>query len=131
MTMSILMITMAVIIAGVVFYQVSKGKLLLRYSLLWLAGAVFAVLGAFFPQPIFVLAKTLGFIAPSNFIIFVALLLLFAICFSLCVIASRQQMRIKDLTQDLALLKNHISTEESTEGAVNVPTRDKSSGVEE
>lgn len=129
MTMSILMAIMAVVVAGVVFYQVSKGKLLLRYSLLWLAGAILAVIGAIFPQPIFSLAKALGFIAPSNFILFVAVFLLFAICFSLCVIASRQQMRIKNLMQDVALLKNRISFGEHKTDSVDPSDDEESAGA--
>lgn len=93
--------------------QVAKGRLLLRYSLVWLALAFIAIVFAVFPTPLFKLADFLGFYAPSNFVLFVGVFFLAAICLSLSVIVSRQHIKLKDAIQRLALLENAI--QENTE----------------
>lgn len=99
------------LVVGVV-YQVAHGCLLLRYSFLWLVLAVVALLCALFPEPLFSLAYFLGFNVASNFVLFIAIFLLLMICLSLSVIASQQQEKIKNLVQDLAILKNEAEEEE-------------------
>jgi len=87
-----------------VCWQVAKRRLLLRYSLLWLTLALLVLLGAIFPDVIVLLANLLGFDVPSNFLFFAGLFFLLAICLSLSVVISKQSMRIKNLTQSIALL---------------------------
>lgn len=82
---------------------VSEGKLLLKYSLLWLALTAALLISAFFPDGIIFLSKVLGFVTAANFIFFIGLFCLMAIALSLSVIVSRQALRIKDLTQRIAL----------------------------
>lgn len=88
-----------------VCWQVAKGRLLLRYSLLWLFLAFVALICAIFPQPLFDLAYLLGFNVASNFVLFLAIFFLLAICLSLSVIVSKQQMKLKNLVQHIALLE--------------------------
>ncbi len=104
------------LMAGVV-YQIAKGRLLLRYSFLWLLLALVALICALFPQPLFSLAYFLGFNVASNFVLFVAIFLLLLICLSLSVIVSRQQEKIKNLIQDVALLKNEMEKGDDEEGS--------------
>lgn len=105
--MPILQIVAAIVsalFAIAVCIQVSRGRLLLRYSLIWLIAAVITALAAIFPLPIFALSSALGFTIPLNFILFVAVFFLLVICLSLSVIVSRQQIKIKNLAQRIALL---------------------------
>lgn len=106
-------LSIAVIVISIIFmvgvcWQVAKGRLLLRYSLLWLFLGLATLLCAVFPEPIFGLAYLLGFNVPSNFILFVAVFFLLAICLSLSVIVSRQQLKLKDLVQRLALVESKM-----------------------
>lgn len=94
---------------SLVFKQVSRGRLLLKYSLLWLTLALVTILVSIFPEPVFVLARSLGFDTPSNFVFFVALFFLLAICLSLSVLISRQAQHVKTLVQELALLESQVS----------------------
>lgn len=89
-----------------VCWQIAKGRLLLRYSLLWLFLALVALICAIFPQPLFDLAYLLGFNVASNFVLFLSIFFLLAICLSLSVIASKQQLKLKNLVQRIALLEN-------------------------
>lgn len=88
-----------------VIRQVGNERFLLKYALLWLALAVLILLCAVFPRPLFYLASFLGFGTASNFIFFVGLFFIIAICLSLTAIVSKQAIRIKNLTQALALFE--------------------------
>lgn len=105
-----------VVVACIIFMlmvcqQVSKGRLLLRYSLLWLTLAIVTILVSIFPDPVYSLARLFGFDTPSNFIFFAALFFLLAICLSLSVVVSKQSIRIKNLIQNQALLEKRLEQE--------------------
>lgn len=102
-----------VVVACVVFMllvckQVSAGRLLLKYSLLWLTLAFVTILASIFPEPIFLISRFFGFDTPSNFVFFAALFFLLAICLSLSVVVSKQAMRMKNLVQSVALLEYRL-----------------------
>ena len=97
-----------------IFRQVNLGKLLLRYSLLWLALAILALLVAIFPEPVFSLAAFLGFNTPSNFIFFTVLFFNMVICLSLSVVVSRQSSKLKTSVQSIALLEHELKIIQET-----------------
>ena len=84
---------------------VSRKKLLLKYSLIWLSLSIVVGFCAVFPTPLYMLASLVGFETASNFIFVVAIFFLLAICLSLSIIASRQTGHIKTLIQEIALIK--------------------------
>ena len=77
---------------------VSKGKMLLKYSLLC----------DLFPQLIFYCSTAIGFVNPANFLFLGAIVLLLAISLSLSVAVSRHVLAIKSLTQRIALLEKEL-----------------------
>ena len=97
----------SILFAAAVCIQVAKGRLLLKYSLLWLGLALVACLCAIFPAPLFGLAYLLGFNVASNFVFFLALFFM-VIALSLSIIVSKQQQRTKTLVQELALLEHDL-----------------------
>lgn len=104
LTLRIIIIVACLAFGLFVGTQVASRKLLLRYSLLWLTLAFCVLLGAVFPDAVTFLSEVFGFDIPSNFVFFVGLFFLLAICLSLSVVVSKQSMRIKNLVQNLALL---------------------------
>lgn len=104
----ILVILICILFTALVCGQIVKGRLLLRYSLLWLTLALVAIFVSIFPDPIYALASVFGFDTPSNFIFFVALFFVMAICLSLSVAVSKQTLYVKDLVQNLALIEEKI-----------------------
>lgn len=101
----ILLIVVSIIFVVYIITLISRRRLLLRYSLLWIALSVILVFCAIFPEPIYRLSSFFGFELASNFIFLVAILFLLAISLSLSVIASRQTAYIKSLVQEVALLR--------------------------
>lgn len=104
-TSQVFVVAFCIILLCYVAHLIGKGRLLLKYSLLWIGLAVILVICAVFPDAIFLFANSFGFETPSNFIFFLGLFCLMAIVLSLSVIVSRQALRIKNLTQRIALLE--------------------------
>lgn len=108
LVLQIVMILGCLMLLGYVIRLVKRGRLLLRYSLLWLALAVVVIVCAVFPSISFGLAYALGFVAPSNFIFFAGFFFLLLISLSLSSIASKQALSIKNLVQRLALVEKEL-----------------------
>ena len=87
---------------------VKKGKLQLKYSLLWLFLCFLAGLCDLFPGIVFGVSNFIGFITPSNFIYLVAIAILLSICFSLSLAVSRYSVAVRNLTQKLALIEKQL-----------------------
>lgn len=108
LVLQIIAVLACLVFMALVCIQVSKGRLLLRYSLLWLTLALVTMLLSIFPEPVFLVAGLFGFALPSNFLFFVALFFLLAICLSLSVVVSKQAVRMKNLVQNQALLEKRL-----------------------
>ena len=91
-----------------VFRLVSRGRLRLKYSLLWMALGAALIVCALFPGLVGAVSHTLGFGLSSNFVFFVALVGLLGISMSLAVIVSRQANDIRSLVRQVALLKKRL-----------------------
>lgn len=97
---------------GYVLRLVSKGRLQLKYSLLWILLCVVILVCDAFPGIIFWFSALLGFITSSNFLFIVAIVLLLAICLSLSVAVSRLTIAVKNLTQRIAILEKSLEGNE-------------------
>lgn len=87
---------------------VSKGKLLLKYALLWMFLCSAALICDVCPQIIYVISGAIGFISPSNFVLLGAVVVLLAISLSLSVAVSRHVLAVKNLTQRVGLLEKEL-----------------------
>lgn len=106
-------IVFSVLFAIWVCIQVSKKRLQLKYSLLWLLLSLVVLVVAIIPSPVFYLSEILGFEKPSNFLLFCGIFFLMAISISLSAIVSKQAEKIKSLVQDLAILESKIEDSNS------------------
>lgn len=110
--LQIVAIILCVAFFAYVVHLVARERLLLKYSLLWMALTVVIVLCALFPQPLYSISSFLGFETPSNFIFFIGLFFLLAISLSLSSIASKQALMIKNLVQEQALLAKKLEEDD-------------------
>lgn len=110
-----LQIIIAVIIIAalcVIVNMIRRKRLELRYALAWLIVGFGVLVLDCFPQLINWLAKKIGIASPVNMLFF------FGFCFSLVIIfvltmaVSRSSIRIKQLTQELALYEKKMSEKE-------------------
>ena len=87
--LQIVAIILCVAFFAYVVHLVARERLLLKYSLLWMALTVVIVLCAV-SSALYSISSFLGFETPSNFIFFIGLFFLLAISLSLSSIASKQ-----------------------------------------
>ncbi|OUO60424.1 DUF2304 domain-containing protein [Olsenella sp. An270] len=95
---------------------VSRDKLLLKYSLLWILLCVVCLACDLFPEIVYWASGVFGFLSPSNFIFLVSIALLLAISLSLSVAVSRLTIANKNLAQRIALLEKDLERVESGDG---------------
>lgn len=94
-------------------WQVKKNRMMLRYSLIWVLLSVVLFFCALFPEPLAVLAYVLGFQTLSNFVIFIGLFFVLAMCLSYTRAISKKNAQITRLTQQIALLEKRLDDLES------------------
>lgn len=101
-----LQIIIAVIILvalGFIINMIRKKSLELRYALAWLIVGVGVLILDIFPELMAKLAAILGIYSPVNMLFFLGFCFSLVIIFILTVAVSRMSIRIKNLTQELAL----------------------------
>lgn len=103
------------IVASVLFFvfivnMVRTKKLKLKYALTWLLTGLSFVIMAVFPETLFFLARILHIELPVNALFLCVIFLILLIVFGLTVAVSRQATRIKNLIQELGLLKEELKS---------------------
>ena len=98
----------ALVLAVVVIRILQKGRIPVKYSLLWGLGVLILLFLAIFPNALIKIANLVGFQTVSNMVIGVLLVILFFITMSLTLIVSAQKRKITLLVQEISLLKSEI-----------------------
>ena len=88
-----------------------RGRIPVKFSILWFIVAVILLVVGIFPNFIVLISTRIGFISMSNIIF-----LLFAMCIALTVIVSGQATKITLLIQEVSMLKKKIVNEEKNNG---------------
>ena len=111
----ILLVVFSLLLLSIIFRLISKRRLPIRYSLIWIvASIVIFVVGAF-PGFATQMTKLFGFIGTSNFVIGILLVLLLGITLILTIIVSNQKNQIKRITQEFSILKSKYNGDYSDE----------------
>ena len=99
-----------IVLAMILFIanMVRKKKIDLRYALSWLCLAVIILLLDVFPQIVFGFAELIGISVPSNMVFFVGFIFVVILIYSVTVSVSRLSLKVKRLTQELALLREEM-----------------------
>ena len=105
------------IIASVLFFlfivnMVRTKRLELKYALTWLLTSASFVFLSVFPEIMFFVARLLHIETPVNALFLIVIFLLLLMIFALTVAVSRQALRIKNLIQEIGLLKEEISRQD-------------------
>ena len=95
----------ALIIILVIVQILRKGRVPIKYSLLWFISASIIMLVAVFPNILNFMANLMGFKTISNMVIGIMLVILLFITMSLTIIVSGQNEKIKLLIQEMSILK--------------------------
>ena len=95
----------------IILKSVRNGKISVRYSLIWFVMALAILFVGVFPKFMELLAKTFGFTTISNLVIGIILTLLMFITLVLTMILTNQKTQIKNLTQEISMLKKDVKNE--------------------
>lgn len=109
LNLQIVIIICCLLLLLYIAYLVKRGKLSLRLSLFWIVLAVVLLIFAIWPAPIYAFLRFCGFEVPANGIQVAGLLFLAALTLFLCSVVSKQSEQIKNLTQEIAILKNKFN----------------------
>ena len=112
-TLRAMLIVLSVFLLAVVIRLVSRKKLQLKYSLLWLFMGALLLISALFPGLVGFFAHLFGVELTSNFVFIVGMVFLLGISMSLTYIASWQSRDIRKLIQRMALLEKRLGETDS------------------
>ncbi|NRF95757.1 DUF2304 domain-containing protein [Paenibacillus frigoriresistens] len=89
----------------VLLNMIQKYKLELKYALLWLLLSFITILLAVFPKISLLITSLLGIETPVNTLFLLFIVATLAIVFSLTLALSRSSNEIKDLVQEIGMMK--------------------------
>ena len=91
-----------------IFRLIVKGKLREEYSIIWIVCTLVLLLFAFWRNGLDVIAKLLGVYYPPALIFLGAIFAIMVFLVHLSVVNSKQHKQIKELAQEMALLKEQM-----------------------
>ncbi len=103
--LKIISILFSIVLILIVLLFVRKGKITIKYSLVWLASTFVLLILSVFPNVLIWLTKIIGIQVASNLIFALIIGILLIVCISLTIIVSSQTEKIRILIQEVSLLK--------------------------
>lgn len=99
------LITFSLIWIIVILRCVRKGKISVRYSLAWFLMSIVLLIVGIVPNFVNIIANFFGFLTISNLVIGIILTMLMFITLILTMIVTNQKTQIKNLVQEVSMLK--------------------------
>jgi len=108
MLVEIRVIVLVAAVALLIFFasMLRRHKLNLRYCLVWIFALLGVALFAIFPTWLDSLSELLGIATPVFTLFLICIAFLTCVCISLTIVVSRLAERLRQLTQNIAILKN-------------------------
>ena len=108
--LQLLAIIIALLFMFFIFRLIAKGKLREEYSFIWIVCTALILLFAIWRNGLDVIAKLMGIYYAPSLIFLGAIFAIVIFLVHLSVVNSRQHKQIKDLTQEMALLKEKFDS---------------------
>lgn len=105
LTLKLFLIITLLFLGYLIIHKVNNQDISMRYSCTWLVMIFILIILALFPQIAMYLANILGFEKSSNMIFLISIIVLFYISFIHTITISKQNEKIKDLVQEISILK--------------------------
>ena len=113
---SLLVFLVALIIFSLTFFLLRKGRIPVKFSLLWFMVSFILFLVGIFPGFIALISNFMGFQTMSNMLVGILIFILFMLTIALTVIVSGQTTKIIILIQEVSMLKKKIDDLEKNNG---------------
>lgn len=108
LSLMIALITFSAVLIITISILVARGKVPIKYSLLWYAFAILVLLVGVFPDVFGAFGQLIGFNIMSDLVVGVILVVLIFLNIALTVMIASQRHRINIVSQEVALLKKEI-----------------------
>ena len=105
--LQIFLIIFSIIWVIILFRCIRKGKISVRYSMIWFLMALLLFLVGIIPGFLELIANFMGFLTISNLVIGIILTALMIITLVLTMIVTNQKTQIKNLVQEVSILKGN------------------------
>ena len=106
--LQIIAIASALVFMYFIFRLITKGKLREEYSFIWIVCTALLLLFAIWRNGLDVIAKLMGIFYAPSLIFLGAIFAIVVFLVHLSVVNSKQHKQIKELTQEMALLKEQL-----------------------
>ena len=93
---------------AMIVWLIKKGKIEVKYSIIWLAFSVVMIIFSLFPYIVLVLGDITGVVNPVNFVFLTQIIFILLIMLSLSAVVSGFSKKIKRLAQTNALLEKRV-----------------------
>lgn len=104
----IVLIVFSAMLVVLISLLIVKGKVPIKYSLLWYAFAILVLAVGIFPEFFGMLGRLIGFNIMSDLVVGIILVVLILLNIALTVMIASQRRRINLVSQEVALLKKEI-----------------------
>jgi hypothetical protein len=98
----------ALLLLGLIVFLIRRRRLREEYALLWLLVGAAVIVLALWPGLLIRITHLIGAVDPTSALFIFSLLFLMIISIHFSIVNSRQKDQIKDLTQEMALLRKEI-----------------------
>ena len=107
----VLLIFVAFLTAISILRKIRKEKVQIQYSIFWILFSALLIVLAVFPSILIRLSRTLGIGSPANLVFLTIIFLLLLKSFNLTVEISALEVKLKELTQRIALKEEEAETQ--------------------
>lgn len=104
----VILLVFVLLYLAMILFLMRKGRMSLKYSLIWFFAGVILFVCATFPQVIRFFTRLMGVYSEANAVFFIGVCFLILIVLSLTSIASGQSERIRTLVQTQAILEARV-----------------------
>lgn len=111
-SLRLLLLIFSIVLGLVTTIVVKRGRMPIKYSLLWYFSALIIFILAVFPLIIEWIAGLFGFITLSNLVTSIMIGILLFLTMSLTIITAGQKLKITLLIQEVSLLKEKVNNDE-------------------
>ena len=108
----ILLLLFSIILLISVTIVLKRGRIPIKYSLLWYFSGVIILILALVPQVLEFVSDFLGFYSLSNLVMGILISILLFLTMSLTIIVAGQKKKITLLIQEVSLLKGEVKNED-------------------
>lgn len=109
---SIVMLFASVFFLYIVVRNINKNRILFDQAFMWIIISLVLIVIAVFDEIPVYFAQLLGFGLTSNFLLSLAIFFLLVVVFLHTITISKQKEQIKQLVQEVSILKSHVREKE-------------------